>query len=237
MNVAATIRESEWRQQKELELLAEAIRPAERLGLDAAARGPESEAAARWVRRVSGPDERAVADARTLLGPLTDAVAQLEEHLRSGEPFALALTERDLVALEEEALSYPTVHELRRGLVAFRRGVQHGIPEPKLSRLRSALLELELIDDQDRPKVTPPGHKLNPMESETLLSGLITRYRLRNLVHAYRHFDDEAFALSVVNLFGPAAPQAMSEAVVEKADTGTEPAVPLAQEAAPAGSS
>ena len=40
------------------------------------------------------------------------------------------------------------------------------------------------------------------MESDSLLEGLVRRYRLRNLVHAYRHFDDEAFAVAVLRLFG-----------------------------------
>ncbi|HEX7041182.1 MAG TPA: hypothetical protein VF202_13780, partial [Trueperaceae bacterium] len=61
--------------------------------------------------------------------------------------------------------------------------------------------------------VTEPGRKLNPMDSPTLLAGLVRRYRLRNLVHAYRHFDDEAFAVAVVNLFGEGGASAAAEAV------------------------
>ena len=218
VNVAATIRQSEWRQQKELELLAEAVRPAGRLALAAAARGESSAKAAWRVQRADTLDGltgasgagylTAVGEStgeRTptvVIGPLPETVATLESLVASGEPFVLALSEQALTQIEDVALSYPTLHELRLGLVAFRRGTQRGIPEPKLTRLRAALLELGLIDDHDRTLVTPPGHKLNPMESESLLAGLITRYRLRNFVHAYRHFDDEAFAVSVLNLFG-----------------------------------
>src|SRR5690606_6241528 len=167
VNVAATIRESEWRQQKELELLAQAVRAGGRLGLEAAARGAASAAAALLVGRAAGlgslgpaassagedsntPVASGVAEpfVRVVTGPLLEPVPALEALVAGGEPFVLDLTEHDLAAIEDEALSYPTVHELRRGLVAFRRGTQHGIPEPKLGRLRTALLELGLIDGQ-----------------------------------------------------------------------------------------
>ncbi len=205
--VAATLRENEWQSQRNLELLAEAVRPCCPLSLDASSRGPETAAAAARVARAPRPGvptaaARGPATGPLVTGPLADPVADLERHLASGAPFTLDLSEQDLARIEDEALGYPTVHELRRGLVAFRRGLQHGIPEPKLGRLRVALRELDLLDDADRARVTPPGFKLNPMGSDSLLAGLMRRYRLRNLVHAYRHFDDEAFAAAVVALFG-----------------------------------
>ena len=60
----------------------------------------------------------------------------------------------------------------------------------------------DLIDEAERAKALPIGFKLSPFDSDSLLEGLLERYRLRNFVHAYRHLDDEAFAVSVVNLFG-----------------------------------
>jgi hypothetical protein len=155
-------------------------------------------------------------------GPFADAVSELERLVAAGEPFTLDLSDADLRTLEDEALSYPTVHELRRALVAFRRGIERGIPEPKLSRLTATLRELGLLDDAGRAVVTDPGHKLNPMESPSLLAGLVRRYRLRNLVHAYRHFDDEAFAVAVVNLFGAGSTEAAER------DVGDHEPVPAA---------
>ncbi|HEX7038918.1 MAG TPA: single-stranded-DNA-specific exonuclease RecJ, partial [Trueperaceae bacterium] len=202
VHVAATIRESEWRDTRSLELLAEAVRPNGPLGLAPEARDEASQGAALLVARAPRPGvptaPRGVPRGRLVAGPLDDPVAELERLVAAGEPFTLDLTEEDLARVEDEALSYPTVHELRRGLVAFRRGLQHGIPEPKLSRLTAALRELGLVDGVGRAVVTEPGRKLNPMDSPTLLAGLVRRYRLRNLVHAYRHFDDEAFAVAVV---------------------------------------
>jgi len=215
VHVAATIRESEWRNERRLELMAEAVRPSGPLGLAPDARGEHSARAARLVARAPRPGVPTAAGTpprgRLVAGPLPDPVAALEELVAAGEPFTLDLSDTDLARIEDEALSYPTVHELRRGLVAFRRGLQHGIPEPKLSRLTAALRELGLIDDAGRAVVTEPGHKLNPMASPSLLAGLVRRYRLRNLVHAYRHFDDEAFAVAVVNLFGPGAEDAVAD--------------------------
>ncbi len=205
VHVAATIRESEWQNQRSLELLAEAVRPSGPLRLSAAEE--DLAAAASLVTRApragsSVPRTSTTAVSRVVFDLLPDPIARLEELVAAGQPFTLDLDDRELARVEDEALSYPTVHELRAGLTAFRRRLHEGIPEPKLSRLRSALRELRLLDDADRVVVTPAGHKVNPMESDTLLDGLVRRYRLRNFVHAYRHFDDEAFAVAVVRLFG-----------------------------------
>lgn len=228
VHVAATIRESEWQDKRHLELMAEAVRPSGPLSLAPEARGEESRRALRLVARAPRPgvpaDPRAAARGRLVAGPLSDPVADLQRLVAAGEPFTLDLSDRDLARIEAEALSYPTVHELRRGLVAFRRGLQHGIPEPKLSRLTAALRELQLLDDLGRAVVTEPGRKLNPMGSPTLLAGLVRRYRLRNLVHAYRHFDDEAFALAVVNLFGEDVGAERAAAAIEPEG---EPALPV----------
>src|SRR5690606_7203860 len=217
VHVAATIRESEWRNERRLELMAEAVRPSGPLGLAPDARGEHSARAARLVARAPRPGVPTAAGTpprgRLVAGPLPDPVAALEELVAAGEPFTLDLTEQDLARVEDEALSYPTVHELRRGLVAFRRGLQHGIPEPKLSRLTAALRELGLVDGVGRAVGTEPGRKRNPMDSSSLLAGLVRRYRPRNLVRAYRHFDDEAFAVAVVSLFGEGGASAAAEAV------------------------
>ncbi len=207
VHVAATIRESEWQNKRSLELMAEAVRPSGPLRLGKEDAGDEAATAAALVGRVPrsgvpalGGGALPVSQVVDELSP--DPIARLEALVAAGLPFTLDLSDRELARIDDEALSYPTVHELRVGLTAFRRRVHEGIPEPKLSRLRTALRELSLLDDADRVVVTPPGHKVNPMESGSLLEGLVRRYRLRNLVHAYRHFDDQAFALAVVRLFG-----------------------------------
>src|SRR5690606_188026 len=147
---------------------------------------------------------------------------------------SIALFVSDPLLMQRYTLSlHDALPIFRRGLVAFRRGLQRGIPEPKLSRLTAALRELGLLDDVGRAVVTEPGAKLNPMASDSLLHGLVRRYRLRNLVHAYRHFDDEAFAVAVVTLFGAGSSEAAAEAV----GRAEEEARPAEDEVVPAGAS
>ncbi len=84
---------------------------------------------------------------------------------------------------------------------AYRHGNPPWFEPPKDQRVKDALTELGLLDEFDRAVATN-GEKLSPYESPTLMSGLMRRYRLRSFVHAYRHYDDEAFEASVLNLFG-----------------------------------
>ncbi len=219
VHVAATIRESEWQNKRSLELLAEAVRPSSPLGLSLDDGDEPALAKVALVSRAprlgvaagarpggsAAPASNGVdrgSPTQVVTGLMPDPIARLEGLVASGTPIGFDLDERELTRVEDEALSFPTVHELRIGLTAFRRRTQDGIPEPKLSRLRLALRELGLIDDADRVVVTPAGHKVNPMESSSLLAGLVRRYRLRTFVHAYRHYDDEAFAVTVARLFG-----------------------------------
>mgnify|MGYP007055516535 CR=1 FL=1 len=117
----------------------------------------------------------------------------------------LDLPATTLAAIEAEALAHPTVSELRRGLVAVRRG--HPLPyaEPKAERIMSALQELGLVDAQGHALRLANGTRLSPYESDSFLAGLTRRYRLRTFVHAYRHLDDAGLARSVATLFGASA--------------------------------
>ena len=85
----------------------------------------------------------------------------------------------------------------------LKRGSKSPFPAAKSARVRAALRELGLLDDRGHVRAFDPSEKLSPFESPALLAGLLERYRLRNFVNAYRYMDDEAFALAVVNLFGP----------------------------------
>jgi len=248
VNVACTIRETEWQQKVSLEILAQAVRPAALLALEPSARGPHSLAAAVLVGRqgvsagdAGDPGEAPVGQGFTGARPARiddlgeDPVAGLEGLVATGQPFLLALDQVALGRIEQEALEYPTVHDVRRGLVAMRRGERLPFDEPKSSRVRKALVELGLIDEADRARALPIGYKLSPFDSDSLLEGLVERYRLRNFVHAYRHFDDEAFALSVVNLFGLGSGSALrlAEEAVPRADGG---AVTMARDVDPVAS-
>lgn len=201
VNVAATLRQAAWQGRLNLEILAQAVRPAEALALEPGERGEASRAAAALVGR--GRSGRAGVTVITDLEP-AGAVVTLQDLVAHGAPFDVALDDATLTGLEDEALGYPTVNELRIGLVALKRGSKSPFAAGKSARVRTALRELGLLDERGHVRAFEATEKLSPYLSPSLLDGLLQRYRLRNLVTAYRHFDDEAFAVAVVNLFGAA---------------------------------
>jgi single-stranded-DNA-specific exonuclease len=213
VNVAATLRQAAWQGKLNLEILAGDVRPAAPLALEPSARGAASKAAVALVGRVAA--SAAPAGAISDLVP-AEAVTHLQRLVGAGVRFVLALDDGALDALESEALSYPTVNELRIGLVALKRGSKSPFAADKSARVRTALRQLGLLDERGHVRAFDPSEKLSPFEAPSLLDGLIERYRLRNFVNAYRFMDDEAFAVAVVNLFGPA------EALVAEATDGPE---------------
>ncbi len=198
VNAAVTLNESEWRDVKSLEFIAEAVRTAAPLALDEA---QAVEAADVAVRRATDPQARG---ARLRELPAGDPVDALER-LAAGEAVTLDLSDVELDELEREASSFPTVGELRRGLVALRRGQRPPFGAPKAGRIETALKELDLTDERGHARRLPSGMRLSPYASPSLLDGLVRRYRLRTFVHAYRHLDDAGFAATVAVLFGPTA--------------------------------
>ncbi len=106
--------------------------------------------------------------------------------------------------------------------MALKRG--HPLPytEPKLSYILTALTELELLNERGQVKSWAPGTKLSPFAAPSFLAGLVRRYQLRTFVHAYRHLDDHAFAVSVARLFGTPQPVEQRH---ETADQRAEPTV------------
>lgn len=202
VNAAITLEENEFREKRTLEFRAAAVRAAAPLVLAPDdEREPDSNGAPR-VRRLAAAqatDPYAVTD----LGP--DPVIALERLAGSDAEVSLALTPDAIHTLERMAKEYPTVSELRRGLSALMRGAPLPFLEPKVERIRTALAELGLIDDQARAVRLPPGTRMSPFESPSLMEGLLRRYRLRTFVHAYRYLDDAGLAMTLKRLFGPEA--------------------------------
>lgn len=220
VTVAATLRESEWNGTTSLEFVADAVRPAAALALapevveeiedpiqEAAAEAADGAelphpAAPPALRRAGDPRTAATARAVRSL-PEGDAVAALEAWAHDPSGVALALHDSDVGALEREATGFPTVGEVRRGLLALRRGAPLPFEPVKNERVRAILNELELVDGLGHARRLPSGTKLSPYASATLMDGLVRRYRLRTFVHAYRHLDDDGFARTAARLFGP----------------------------------
>jgi single-stranded-DNA-specific exonuclease len=255
VNVAATLNESEWNGAKSVEFIADAVRPAEPLALapevgddvgdeardeagdEAAAAGASGErsgadpeaAPAPTLRRASATGGSGTVRTQRSL-PDGDSVAALESLARGPEPVALALDERQLHAIEMDAIGYPTVGELRRGLVAVRRGAPLPFDRVKNDRIRVALQELDLVDDRGHARRLPNGAKLSPYASTSLMQGLMRRYRLRTFVHAYRYLDDDGFERTARRLFGPEARSSAAPAGGGPRDAATEGGPPDAAE-------
>lgn len=196
VNAAIELVENEFRDKRTLEFRAAGVRPAGPLPLapEVEVNGATAPVVAANVRR-SGAG-RVVAD----LGP--DAVATLEGLALQQAPTVLALSPAAVHELEREARDYPTVAEVRRGLVALRRAAPSPFLEPKAGRILTALRELGTLDANDRPLRLPAGTRLSPYESPALMAGLVRRYQLRTFVHAYRHLDDHGLAVTIMRLFG-----------------------------------
>ena len=206
VDAAVSIRENEWQGKKSLEFLAEALRPAEPLGFETSLdaphiiRGRPQES----VPRFDGGSLESFADALWLRDvPLGDAPLEVTGPLHtlvtSGAVLYFDLRISALERLETAAARYPTVGELRGAFVYLSRGQKPPFEEGKLELCKRALEELALLDARGKPL---KGQKRDPYTSDTLLTGLVERYKLRTLFKAYRGFDDAAFAHTVVTLFG-----------------------------------
>ena len=104
-----------------------------------------------------------------------------------------------LRALETTITHYPSLHDVRRGFVALKRGGCLPFENAKADLVDKILRELDLVNAAGR---ILRAQKRDPYQSETLLDGLLERYRLQTFVNAYRHLDDAAFAETVGILFG-----------------------------------
>ncbi len=219
VNAAVTLAENEWRERKTLEFVAEAVRPAERLGL-APTHGGTGAADAATLRVVRGalpglppldpPDLGSLLEALNgasdgapavwLRGlPDDGAVPALRALMQRASRIGLDLGEPALAALQAEAMRFPTLDEVRRGFVALQRGLALPFEEIKAQRARAVLEELALLDGSGH---VLSGQKRDPYTSDTLLDGLLQRHLLLRFVTAFRFLDDAGFAYSVHTLFG-----------------------------------
>lgn len=201
VNAAVRLAENEWQNVRTVEFVVEAVRPAEPISLLGAEGGAEGQPLAASVRRAGDP---------LAGGPLIRELAAATATAKLGELLkttgaTLALDGAVTSELERAATEFPTLAELRSGLRAIMRGAPIPYSTLKAKRIGRALEELSLLDGAGRARQLPPGTRISPFEADSFLGGLIERYRLRTLVHAYRSLDDDGFAESVALLFGPGA--------------------------------
>ena len=214
VQTAAALRENVWKDVRSLEFVAENVRPMEPLRLLPVA-GPASgegdgdhggdgdEAAGiPEVHRGRPSDAAGVHYLRAL--PLAaeplDAGRALSERLSTGVPIWFDLDAAAQEAIRDAARRYPTVHDVRRAFVAVRAGRRPQLSEGAAELARRILEELALLDARGRART---GQRRDPYESETLVAGLLQRYRLETFLNAYRQLDDRGFARTVAALYGP----------------------------------
>lgn len=208
-SVLVNLRENVWNERRSIEFLAEDLRPQMRLGFT-----EEVEVPTRLYATRSRPPGEAEVFAegdplpapeggplwlkRLPLAEVPGACAPLERLVRAGRPLYFDLSEAALAAAEARLAHCPSVHDLRCGFVALRRGQRLPFAPEKAALVERALHELELLDARGRVR----REKRDPYHSDTLLAGLVERYQLQTFLKAYRQLDDAAFARAVEILFG-----------------------------------
>jgi single-stranded-DNA-specific exonuclease len=201
VQAAVALQENVWNDRRTIEFLADEVRPARPLTVTTAV--PASDGAAR-VRRGRLPDPQA---GRQLLDlplhpePLR-AHERLAEMLADGATLWIDLDADAQGELWRAARRYPTVHDVRHAWWARSRGVRPRLG-PAAAEADSLILEeLGLVDPEGRPV---RGARRDPYTSPTLRAGLLQRYRIETFLNAYRHLDDDGFALTTLTLFAPDA--------------------------------
>ncbi len=192
VTAAVSLRENTWQGKTALEFLAEGVRPAARLPLNVA-----YTATLPFYRGPAPAGQEAVLEL-TLGDDLLRLTAPLTDLVRRGGPLYFDLSEGALKRLETRDLP-PTLAEVRSAFVRLQRGTPLAYNATKTGLCRSVLEELELVDAQGR---TLKGQKRDPYSSETLVTGLMERYKLTMFVKAYQALEDAAFAETVWTLFG-----------------------------------
>lgn len=224
VSAAISLRENFWQDKRSLEFIADEVRLAEPLSFHGLEGAPS------WIHRgaPAGTDNTPHYPARPGQGehawtpgdPTPETLwlralpLEHDDPLRSTDPLAACvreaktlyfdLDERALLALEQRAASYPTVQDTRRMFVRLSRGERFDQGDIKAKLASTILEELELLDPQGRPY---RGKKRDPYSSETLLRGLMERYKLKSFCKAYRYLDEPSFAQAVHTLFGNAEQQ------------------------------
>ena len=209
VNVVISLQENEWQGKRSIEFVADDVRTARPLGFAEQGgsslkvfRGRPSEPATK-VQTLQ--DLRVVAPCLWLqslpLDPDPLRATQPLRNLWTHEALYFDLDGSALSALETALTRYPSLQDVRRGYVALKRGGCLPFEDAKAELVEKILYELELLNPSGR---LLRAQKRDPYQSDTLLDGLLERYKLQTFINAYRHLDDASFAATVETVFGEA---------------------------------
>jgi single-stranded-DNA-specific exonuclease len=214
VNAVVSLRENIWNDKKSLEFIAEDIRMAERFNCQEnterepaleIARGKPSTAAhvIKTLEDLCTTRSTAVFHIQDLpLNPGVHATREFSSfftsHFSPLTSHLFDLSSLKLHDLNHIASDFPTLNEVRKGFVFLQRGQALPYSHLKSERVMTVLQELELLNDQGQPY---RGQKRDPYSSETLMTGLLERYKLQTFIKAYSYLDDASFARTVTTLF------------------------------------
>jgi single-stranded-DNA-specific exonuclease len=213
VNAVVSLRENTWNEKRSLEFIAEDIRVAELFNCQDKA---EQTNTLRIARGKPTPPSQVVRTLEDLckatsatfhiqdlpLNPLTQSTQDFSDffthHSRLGTHHFFDLSSTKLYALSQFANDYPTLSDVRKGFVFLQRGQSLPFSHLKTERILTILQELELLSEQGKPY---RGQKRDPYTSETLMTGLLERYKLQTFIKAYNYLDDASFARTIHTLF------------------------------------
>lgn len=214
VNAVVSLRENVWNEKRSLEFIAEDIRMAELFNCQAVLEQTNTLQITRGkpttpARVVKTLEDLCNSNSTTFhiqdlpLSPLLQATKEFSSFFTSTfhlppSTFFFDLSSNKLHDLEQLANDYPTLNEVRKGFVFLQRGQALPFSHLKTERVMTILQELELLSQQGKPY---RGQKRDPYTSETLMTGLLERYKLQTFVKAYQYLDDASFSDAVSTLF------------------------------------
>jgi single-stranded-DNA-specific exonuclease len=214
VNAVVSLRENVWNEKRSLEFIAEDIRMAELLNCQAVleetstlqiTRGKPTTLAhvVRTLEDLCNANSTTFHIQDLPLSQSTRATEEFSSFFTSTfhpppSTFFFDLSSTKLHDLEHLATDFPTLNEVRKGFVFLQRGQSLPFSHLKTERIMTILQELELLSEHNKPY---RGQKRDPYSSETLMTGLLERYKLQTFVKAYKYLDDASFAQTVQILF------------------------------------
>lgn len=203
----ASLAEATYRDITTIELRAEALTDSPSLHLapeaiDAHRSGAERHPSAPCRLRLGAPPARSadVTHITALVPDGLDPLAPLRRALAGAGVVHLDLDERALVALERAADAYPNVHDLRTAFVAAQRGRALPWSDAKATLARTALEELDLLDERGRAR---RAQRRDPYDAATLRASLVARHALDTLVNVIRCLGRDDAARAIAALVAP----------------------------------
>lgn len=218
LEAAVSLNENIWQGKRSIEFIAEEVRPAQGIQLQETEatsfsfqRGiPEGEALTLHYDAAQIRNAEAMAQAShyhlyqlpldetdllNVTQPLTALVQQVKQN---GKKLFFDLGAGEVERLEQRALLYPSIAEMRLAFSYISQQKPIPFVPQKATLCQQILQELNLINAYGR---TIRGEKRDPYSSDTLVKGMLERYKLFSLLSAYQHLDDAGFDSTVKKLF------------------------------------